>query len=215
MSFTATTSCPGYLVGRILGKGKVHLGKVETDYEVEVTLPKERSAFQTFQVKGEMNNVRTAIMDINDRVAKLQEWQARRKHYRELNHIKNKSQKNSNGNTENAEVVSTKSVFDAFNEVNGDIVVESENVEKVIENNKNELERIRKQEEREAKRAKKRGIKVDPNEVLYIKGRTGELKRENWLRRQAREQDHINQYRVESAENYVPQELPETASWWN
>lgn len=213
MPYTSTTSCPGHLVGRILGKGKAHLTKLETDYEVKVTLLKERSSFQTFQVEGEMNNVRTAIMDINNRVSGLQEWQARRKHNREINHIKNKkTNENADVGSKNVEVVSKKSVFDAFNEIDDETVVDIGNVESVIEDQKAEAERLQKQKERETRRAKKRGIKVDASEVLYIKGRTGDLKRENWLRRQEREK--MQNY-AQNSNEFVPQELPDTASWWN
>ena len=201
MPFTDKVECPRELVGNAVfgAKHATRLGD-EEEFHVKIFVPKgQNTQFLTVNVSGQVNDVRRACSKIKSRIdgiqARNEEFRAKRNHWRQ-------KQKQNNIMLHKVEapvekVASTVSAFgglaqlEQFDEAD-DLGALAEQARARDEKAKQDAERkaeedriARLAKEKEDRRAKKRGIKLDATE-FFNDGVIKSMKKDNWQRKQNR-----------------------------
>ena len=201
MPFSDKVECPRELVGKAVfgAKHAIRLGD-EEEFRVKISVPKgQNTQFLSVNVSGQVNDVRRACSKIQSRIdgiqARNEEFRAKRNHWRQ-------KQKQNNIMFQKVEVpvetvVSKVSAFgglaqlDQFDEAD-DLGALAEQARVRDEKAKQDAERKAEEDridrlakEKEDRRAKKRGIKLDATQ-FFNDGVIKTMKKENWQRKQNR-----------------------------
>jgi hypothetical protein len=203
MSFTDKVECPRELVGKAVfgAKHAIRLGD-EEEFNVTISVPKgQNTQYLTVSVSGQVNDVRRACSKIKSRINKIQarneEFRAKRNHWRQKQKQKQNNTMFQKAETPVEKVAPKVSAFgglahlEQFDEAD-DLGALAEQTRARKDKAKQDAERkaeenriARLAKEKEDRRAKKRGIKLDVTE-FFNDGVIKSMKKENWNQWQKR-----------------------------